>query len=100
MMRRIIAYVVIVSFFGATSVETAHSVDGGTPSREIDSQPGTKSDDSTKTDTRESEKDAIESGLHELRDLVQSQTQELHELRTRLAAVEAARTSTKEAPAS
>jgi hypothetical protein len=100
MMPRIIAYAVIVGFFGAASIATARSGDDGTPSREIESQPAAKSDDSTKTDTRENEKNAIESELHELRDLVQSQTEELHELRTRLAAVEAARTSTKEAPAS
>ena len=99
MMRRIIAYVVILGFFGTASVATAHSGDGGTPSPEFDSQPAAKSDDSTKTDTRENEKVAVESELQELRNLVQSQTEELHELRTRLAAVEAARTSTKEAPA-
>src|ERR1700688_2290456 len=99
-MRRVIAYVVILGFFNAASVATARSGDGGTPSREIDNQPAAKSDDSTKTDARENEKDAVESELQELRDLIQSQTEELHELRTRLAAVEVAGTTTKEPPAS
>jgi hypothetical protein len=100
MMRRTIAYVVILGFFGAASVATAHSGGGGTPSREIDGQPAAKSDESTKTDTRENEKGAVESELQELRNLVQSQTEELHELRTRLAAVEAGSTTAKETPAS
>src|SRR5579862_391874 len=100
MMRKIIACVVIFGFFGAASVATARNGDGGTASREIDSQPAAKSDNSRNTDTRENENDAVESELQELRNLVQSQTVELHELRTRLAAVEGARTSTEETPAS
>jgi len=99
-MRKIIACVVIFGFFGAASVATARNGDGGTASREIDSQPAAKSDNSRNTDTRENENDAVESELQELRNLVQSQTVELHELRTRLAAVEGARTSTEETPAS
>jgi len=78
----------------------ARSGDAGTPSPENDNQMAAKPDDSAKTDSRENDKDAVESELQELRDLVQSQTEELHELRTRLAAVEAARTATKETPAS
>src|SRR6266851_3363035 len=99
-MNRITAWFVILGFFSAASVATARSVDGGRPSREIGNQPAARSDDSTKTDARENEKDAVKSELQELRDLVQSQTEELHEWRTRLAAVEAERTATKETPAS
>jgi hypothetical protein len=97
-MRRIIAYVAILGFFIATSVVTAYG--GGTPSRESDNQPAAKSDTSTRTDAAENEKDAVESELQELRDLVQTQTEELHELRTRLAAVEAGRAVSMETPAS
>jgi hypothetical protein len=99
-MRRTIAYVVILGFFSTPSVATARSGDGGTPSREMDNHQAAKPDDSIKTDSRENDKDAVESELQELRDLVQSQTEELHELRTRLAAVEAGRTATTETPAS
>ena len=99
-MRRIVAYFVILGFFSTASVAMARSGDAGTPSPENDNQMAAKPDDSAKTDSRENDKDAVESELQELRDLVQSQTEELHELRTRLAAVEAARTATKETPAS
>jgi hypothetical protein len=98
-MRRIIAWGLILGVFSAASVATARTGDGGTPSREIENQPAAKSNDSTRTDMRENEKNAVESELQDLRDLVQSQTEELRELRMRLAAVEAARTPTKETPA-
>ena len=51
-------------------------------------------------EAREDEKGAVESELQELRDVVQSQSEELHELRTRLAALEAGGTTSKDAPAS
>jgi hypothetical protein len=95
-MRRVVTCLAILGFFSAASVARARSGDGGTPSREIDNQPAARSDDLTKTDSRENEKDAFESELQELRDLVQSQTKELHELRTRLAAVEAGEAASKE----
>ena len=99
-MRRRIACLVILGFFSAASVAMARSADSGTSSDELGNQPAVKSEDSTKTDTRENEKDAVESELQELRNLVQSQTEELYELRTRLAAVEAGRTVSKERPVS
>jgi len=99
-MRRRIACLVILGFFSAAWVAMARSGDSGTSPNELGNQPAVKADDSTKTDTRENEKDAVESELQELRNLVQSQTEELYELRTRLAAVEAGRTVSKETPVS
>src|ERR1700688_1601413 len=99
-MGRITSWLLILGLFSPVSVAMAHSSDGGTPSPEFDNQPAAKSGDSTKTDARENDKDAVESELQELRDEVQSQTEELRELRTRLAAVEAAKTVSKETAAS
>jgi hypothetical protein len=99
-MGRIISWLLILAFISPISAVMAHNNDGGTPSLELDSQPSAKSGDSIKTDTRENEKDAVESELQELRDVVQSQSEELHELRARLAAVEAGKTVSVETPAS
>src|SRR6202030_690937 len=53
-------------------------------------EPAAKSDASTKPEVREEvrkdEKAAVESEMQELRDLVQSHTEELHELRNRVTA--------------
>ena len=97
-MGRIISWLLILAFISPISAVMAHNNDGGTPSLELDSQPSAKSGDSIKTDTRENEKDAVESELQELRDVVQSQSEELHELRARLAAVEAGKTVSVETP--
>jgi hypothetical protein len=99
-MGRIISWLFILGLFSPVSGAMAYTGDGGTPSHGFDNQPAAKSDNSTKTDARENEKDAVESELQELRDVIQSQTEELRGLRTRLAAVEAARTATKETLAS
>ncbi len=95
-MRGVIACLVLFGFFTAASVLTARNRDGETPSPEIGNEPEPKSDDSTALKTGKDEKDAVESELQELRDLVQSQTEELHELRARLAAVEAGEAASKE----
>lgn len=99
-MRRTISYLVILGFFSAASVAMARTEDSGTPSNELANQPTVKSDNSTKTGAPENEKGAVESELQDLRDLIQSQTEELHELRARLAAVEAGVTPPKEAAVS
>ena len=99
-MRRTISYLVILSFFSAASVAMARTEDSGTPSNELANQPTVKSDNSTKTVAPENEKGAVESELQDLRDLIQSQTEELHDLRARLAAVEAGVTPLKETPVS
>jgi hypothetical protein len=99
-MRRIIGWLLILGFFHAVSTAIASGGDGGTPSSELGNQPAAKSDALTRTEARENAKEAVESELQELRDLVRSQTEQLHELRTRLAAVEAGRTASPETPAS
>jgi hypothetical protein len=99
-MRRIIARLAILGFISTAPVVTAYGGDGGAPSSELGNRPAANSDASTKTDARENAKDAVESELQELRDLVQSQTEELHGLRTRLAAIEAGRTTSMETPLS
>ena len=98
-MRRVVTCLALLSFFAGSSVATARNGDNGTPSGETGNEPTAKSDDSTKPEAREDERAAVESELQELRDLVQSQTEELHDLRIRLAAVEAGGTAVKEAAA-
>src|SRR5271154_2229595 len=88
-MPRIIACLVLIGFLVGASVVTARAADGGTTTNKTDNEPVVKSDDSTKSEAREDERPAIESEMQELRDLVQSQTEELNDLRKRLAAVEA-----------
>jgi hypothetical protein len=99
-MCRKISCLVLLGFFSAASVAMARTGDSGTPSHELANQPKVKSDNATKTRAPENEKEAVESELQDLRDLIQSQTEELHELRARLAAVEAGVTPPKETPAS
>ena len=72
---------------------------GTSPSKDED-EPAAKSDESSKTRAPEDERPAGESEMQELRDLVQFQAEEINDLRTRLAAVEAGVTASKEAPAS
>jgi hypothetical protein len=95
-MRRVVVSLVVLGFFTAASVARARNHDGETPSPMISNEPATKSNDSIKHEAREDGMNAVESELQELLDLVQSQTEELHDLRTRLAAVEAARAASKE----
>src|SRR5258708_7012813 len=97
-MRRIVACLMILGFFNATSIAKARSGENGTSSNEDAKQPTVKSDNSTKTDALGNERDAVESEMQELRDLVQPQTDELRELRARLAVVEAEKTPPKEPP--
>ncbi len=99
MREEIIACLMILGFFNATSIAKARSGENGTSSNEDAKQPTVKSDNSTKTDAVGNERDAVESEMQELRDLVQSQTDELRELRTRLAVVEAGGIALKETSA-
>ena len=98
-MRRVVACLVLLGFFTGASVATARNGDSEAPSRKVGNKPAAKSEDSTKPEAREVEKDAVETELQELRDLVQSQTEELHDLRKRLAAVEAGGAASKETAA-
>src|SRR6267154_2230455 len=88
-MGRVVACLILLGFFTSASLATARNGDSETPSRKVGNKPAAKSEDSTKPEAREVEKDAVETELQELRDLVQSQTEELHDLRKRLTAVEA-----------
>ncbi len=103
-MRRVFAGLVILGFFTTVSAANARDRDGKTPSGELAKEPAAASNDSTppvaRLVAREDEKGAVESELQELRDVVQSQSEELHELRTRLAALEAAGKTSNDTPAS
>src|ERR1700676_4819880 len=103
-MRRVFAGLVILGFFTTVSAANARDRDGKTPSGELAKEPAAASNDSTppvaRPVAREDEKGAVESELQELRDVVQSQSEELHELRTRLAALEAAGKTSNDTPAS
>ena len=98
-MRRIVICVMFLGFFAGGSTATARDADSERSLRKTRKEPAAKSDDSAKPEARDGEKDAVESELQDLRNLVQSQSEELHDLRNRLAAVEAAGSASKEAPA-
>ena len=98
-MRRVVACMVLLGFFAGATIATARDGGSETSLRKTGNGPVAKSDDSAIPDAREGVKDAVESELNELRDLVQSQSVELHDLRKRLAAVEAGAATSKETPA-
>ena len=98
-MRRIATYIVLTLFLVGASKAKAPDDEKGAPSSKADKTSAAKSDNSGKPPTRESEKEAVETEIHELRDLVQAQSEELRDLRNRLAAVEAERASSKVVPA-
>jgi hypothetical protein len=89
---------VLLGFFSAASVAMARNGNSGTASHEMSKEPTEKSGDLTKPEGREETKEAVESEMQELRDLIQFQNDEIQELRERLAAVEAVRATSKEAP--
>jgi hypothetical protein len=95
-MRRVLVGLVILGFFFTASIATAHNHDGETPSSEFENKPPAKSSDPNKPEARAEKKNVVESELQDLRDLVESQTEELRELRMRLAAVEAGRVASNE----
>jgi hypothetical protein len=88
-MHRIIIYTALLGFFASASVATAQDTDSESPSRHTANDPSPKSDDPAKSEARGDEKDSVNSELQELRSLVHAQSDELHDLRQRLAAVEA-----------
>jgi hypothetical protein len=96
-MRRVLTCLMLLGFFAGASVATARAGESGTPPSKTGIEPVAKSGESTKTEAREEERSAVESELRELWDLVRSQTEELQELRNRLASVEAHVTASKEA---
>jgi hypothetical protein len=95
-MRRVVAGLVMFGFFTAVSVAAAGNGYSGTTSSDNDNELTAKPDNSAKREARTEEKDAVASELQELRDLVQTQSDELHDLRRRLAAVEAGAAAPKE----
>jgi hypothetical protein len=99
-MRRAITCMVLLGFFNVASMATARADGRGTTASDTDNRAVSKSDDAENPETREDEKDAVYSEMQELRNLLQSQTEEIQDLRVRLAAVEAERSAFKEAAAS
>jgi hypothetical protein len=86
---RIVAYLVLTLFVGLSlqaapqSTQSAHSNDpGNTPAAKSEEPAGT-------TPAKKAEKDPVFLELHELRTIIESQSEELHELRNRLTTVEA-----------
>jgi len=78
---------VLLGLVISVSVVTARASDGGTTPSKTDS--AAKPDEPTKPEARADESPAVESEMQELRDILQSQTEEIQDLRKRLAAVEA-----------
>src|ERR1700732_997946 len=95
-MRKYVIWAMLLGFCASASVAAARDADSETSSRKIAIQPAAKSDDSAKRDEREGERDAVKSELQDLRNLVQAQSDELQDLRKRLAAVEAVGAASKE----
>jgi hypothetical protein len=99
-MHKLITCMMLLGFFAGTSTAAARDADSETPPHKIANEPAAKSGNSTKPDERETERDAVKSELQDLRNLVQSQTDELQDLRKRLAAVEAGGVASREVHAS
>jgi hypothetical protein len=95
-MPRFVIWIALLGFCASASVAAARDADSETSSRKIANEPAAKSDDTAKRDERESERDAVKSELQDLRNLVQAQSDELQDLRKRLAAVEAVGAASKE----
>src|SRR5882762_1292054 len=95
-MHRVVACLMLLGFFADASAATARDAESEKSSRKIASEPAAKSDNSTKRDERESERDPVKSELQDLRNLVQAQSDELQDLRKRLAAIEAVGAASKE----
>jgi hypothetical protein len=93
---RVASCMVLLGFFAGASVASARNANRSSSSRKTASEPAAKADDSRKPEAREDEKDAVKSELQDLRDLVQAHSDELQDLRKRLAAVEAAGAASKE----
>jgi hypothetical protein len=95
-MHRIAACVVFSVFLsGALKVAAHDGDDKVTPSPKADVTPAAKPADSDKTAAKASEKNVVETELHDLRNLVEAQSEQLRDLRSRLAAVEAERAASK-----
>jgi len=86
----------LLAFCVGASAATARDADNETPSPNSANEKAAKSADSAKPEVREGEKDAVKSELQDLRDIVQTQSEQLQDLRKRLAALETGGTSSKE----
>ena len=73
-MRRLVTWMVLLGFFNIASVANARAGDRGTTPSETDNEPVAKPDEPAKSEARGSEKDAVESEIQEMRNLLQSQT--------------------------
>jgi hypothetical protein len=95
-MRRFASCVVLSIFLmGALKVAARDGDDKATPSPRAGDTPSAKSANSDKPAAKGSEKDFVQTELHDLRNLVEAQSEELRDLRSRLAAVEAERAASK-----
>jgi hypothetical protein len=95
-MRSLVICLMLLGFCVHASAATASDADRETPSPKSANEKLVKPADSAKPEVRENEKDAVKLELQDLRDLVQTQSEQLHDLRKRLAALEAGGTSSKE----
>jgi len=96
-MRTLVICLMLLAFCVGASAATARDADNETPSPNSANEKAAKSADSAKPEVREGEKDAVKSELQDLRDIVQTQSEQLQDLRKRLAALETGGTSSKEA---
>src|SRR5258706_15387971 len=96
-MRTLVICLMLLAFCVGASAATARDADNETPSPNSANEKAAKSVDSAKPEVREGEKDAVKSELQDLRDIVQTQSEQLQDLRKRLAALETGGTSSKEA---
>jgi hypothetical protein len=95
-MRTLVICLMLLAFCVCASAATARDADNETPSPNSANEKAAKSADSAKPEVREGEKDAVKSELQDLRDIVQTQSEQLQDLRKRLAALETGGTSSKE----
>jgi hypothetical protein len=98
-MYRVIACMMLLGLCAGRSAATTRDADSETSPATTASEAAAKPDHAAKADERETEKDAVKSELENLRNLVETQSEELQDLRKRLAAVEAGSAASKEIPA-
>jgi hypothetical protein len=94
--HRLVACMTLLGYFAGASAVTARDADSERSSRKPANELAAKSDNSGKPVERETEKDTVKSELQDLRDLIQAQSDELQDLRKRLAAVEGGGAASKQ----
>jgi hypothetical protein len=97
-MHRIVGYTVLLGYFASASLATAQDAGKESSPRRTANALTAKSNDWANPRERENEKVAVNPDLQDLRNLIQAQSDEIRDLRERLAAVEAGTVAARKTP--